>query len=268
MARSIETHHNPFEEAHSERTSWVKEKGSGAKSVIYFAGCTASYREQSIAESTASILSETLGYDVIVSDEEWCCGSPLLRTGHYELALEIARHNVDLLNSVDAESIIVSCPGCLRVLTQDYPEHGLKLNKPVFHISQILQERIDTLPSGAVDGTATYHDPCHLGRHCGIYDPPRDVVERLMGGGLVEMEHNRDDAMCCGNGAGLRTLFPDKAREIGTERVEQAIRTDADFLITACPFCKNLLDAQSLERIEVIDLPELVKRAGQQEGQE
>ncbi len=268
MATSVRTNHNPFEESHSERNSWINTKTTSGESVIYFAGCTASYREQSIAESTLSVLTSGLGYNVLVSDDEWCCGSPLFRTGHYDIGLESARHNVDLLNSMNAECIIVSCPGCLRVLTQDYPENGLELNKPVFHISQVLEDRLEVLSGRTINGTATFHDPCHLGRHCSIYDPPRNIIKHLLDGGLVEMEHNRDDAMCCGNGAGLRTLFPDKAKEIGTERVEQAIRTEADFLITACPFCKNLLEAQSMGRIEVLDLPELVKMAGQHEGEE
>ncbi|MHA1863079.1 MAG: (Fe-S)-binding protein, partial [Candidatus Thorarchaeota archaeon] len=117
------------------------------------------------------------------------------------------------------------------------------------------------LPVGKFEGSITYHDPCHLGRHCDIYDEPRTVIEKVSGSPLVEMERTRDNATCCGNGAGLRTLFPDKAKKIGTERVKHATDTGAKVLVTSCPFCKNMLESQSGEDLTVYDLPELVLMA-------
>ena len=83
----------------------------------------------------------------------------------------------------------------------------------------------------------------------------------MSGTSLVEMERTRDNAMCCGNGAGLRTLFPEKAKEIGSERVRQAKTTGANILVTSCPFCKNMLNSQSGDNLTVLDLPELVLMA-------
>lgn len=260
MADTIKEYHNPYSESHEIRNDWIETTKSDGTHLFYFTGCTAAYREKGITTDTIEVL-ETLGNQVSVSPEEWCCGSPLFRTGDEKLGLELARHNVEILNAIDAEEIVVTCPGCYRVLTKDYPDYDLKLNKPVKHISQVLEEQIDKLPVTVFGSSITYHDPCHLGRHCGIYDEPRKIIEKVSGMLPIEMERTRDNAMCCGNGAGLRTLFPEKAKKIGSERIRQAKNTGANILVTACPFCKNMLEAQSGEDMTVLDLPQLVLKA-------
>ena len=249
--------HNPFGEDHSKRNDWMKTGDSKGPKILYFTGCTAAYREKDNAQDTVSLL-EQLGYSVEVTPDEWCCGSPLIRTGDLESGLELAAHNVEVLNSIDAEEILVTCPGCYRVLTSDYSENKRKLNKPVRHISEFLGNSLEKLSTCEYDGLITYHDPCHLGRHSGVYDAPRDVIERVSGSPVIEMERNKDNAMCCGNGAGLRTLFPEHAKKIGAERIRHATNIDARYLVTSCPFCKEMLDSQSGETITVLDLPEFV----------
>jgi Fe-S oxidoreductase len=253
--------HNPFGEDHSKRNSWIETKESKGKKILYFTGCTAAYREKASAQDTVTLL-EQLGFSVQLTPDEWCCGSPLLRTGNQEAGMKLAAHNVEVLNAIDAEEILVTCPGCYRVLTTDYPENGHELNKSVRHISEMLKDEMGKLPTGSLDGSITYHDPCHLGRHSDIYDAPRQVIESVSGSAVVEMERNRDNAMCCGNGAGLRTLFRDHSKKVGAERVKQAKATDAKYLVTSCPFCKEMLDAQSDETLIVLDLPEFVMKAG------
>ncbi|MHA2024724.1 MAG: (Fe-S)-binding protein [Candidatus Thorarchaeota archaeon] len=260
LSKSIRKQYNPFDEPHEERNSWINPDKKEGRRVLYFVGCLASYREKEIVEDTVASL-ELLGHQVVIEEDEHCCGSPLFRTGNEEEGVTQARHNVDLLNAVDSEEIVASCPGCYRVLTQDYPKYGLELNKQVRHISEVLAESVDKLPSASFDGIVTFHDACHLGRHCGIYDPPREVIAKVSGKVVVEMERNRENASCCGNGAGLRTLFPDQAKKIGTERIRHATNVDAKYLVTTCPFCKNMLASQSDESITVLDLPELVMLA-------
>jgi heterodisulfide reductase subunit D len=257
LAESIQENHNPFSEPHESRNNWIEVKQEGSKKALYFTGCTAAYREKNIASSTVEVL-ESLGYEIAISPDEWCCGSPLLRTGDVDGGLELARHNVSLFNTFDVDEIIVTCPGCYRVLTHDYPEAGLEIDKPIRHISQVLESEANNLPAGDIKASITYHDPCHLGRHCGIYDEPREVIEKVSNSSLVEMVRSRDNAMCCGNGAGLRTLFPEKAKKIGAERIKHAKDVGAEILVTSCPFCKNMLEFQSGEDIEVYDLPEFV----------
>ncbi|MFW9849770.1 MAG: (Fe-S)-binding protein [Candidatus Thorarchaeota archaeon] len=254
---SIQRNHNPFNEDHSKRTAWLKKSKSGLKKILYFSGCTASYRESSISEATFEIL-ESLDYDVIVSSEEWCCGSPLLRTGFRDAALEQARHNVELLNSIDADEIVASCPGCYKTLSNDYANEGLELNKPVKHISQLLANSLQAVENAKTKERITFHDPCHLGRHMGEYEAPRTVIEKVTGTSTIEMDRTKENTTCCGNGAGVRTLFPDQASKIGRSRIDDALGVDASILVTSCPFCKNMLKSQANNAIRVLDLPELV----------
>ncbi|TFF84047.1 (Fe-S)-binding protein [Candidatus Thorarchaeota archaeon] len=259
MAEAVKETNNPFGESHDERNRWLEFSSNEGVPIVYFTGCTAAYREREIASSTVSLL-ESLGFSVKVSQDEVCCGSPLFRTGDEEAGLACAEMNAESLNSLEAEEIVVTCPGCYRVLTEDYPQLGIHLDKPVRHISELLAENIEKLPSRALQQSVTYHDPCHLGRHSGIYDEPRTVIERIIGEDIREMERTRENAMCCGNGAGLRTLFPEHAKSIGSERISHAEFTGADILVTACPFCKNMLASRASEDLEVLDLPELVAR--------
>ena len=256
----VKKNHNPFGEDHSKRNDWIKTNDSKGPRILYFTGCTAAYREKDSAQDTVSLL-EKLGYSVEVTSDEWCCGSPLIRTGDVDAGMELASHNVELLNSIDAEEILVTCPGCYRVLTSDYPDSGHELNKPVLHVSEFLSKSSDKLPKGEFGGSITFHDPCHLGRHSGIYDAPREVIAAVSGSSVVEMERNKENASCCGNGAGLRTLFPDHAKKIGDERIRHAKNVDAHYLVTSCPFCKNMLASQSGTDITVLDLPELIMMA-------
>ncbi|MFW9953133.1 MAG: (Fe-S)-binding protein [Candidatus Thorarchaeota archaeon] len=257
MRDSIINSHNPFDEPHANRNSWFHPKRKGVKSIIYFSGCTASYREQSIAKDTVELL-EFLDYRVNLSPDEFCCGSPLFRTGFDKDARSQAEHNVKVLNSMDGDIIVATCPGCYRALVDDYSLLGFDLNKPVEHISQLLdhelQDTKDLMPGKRI----TYHDPCHLGRHRGEYEAPRSVIKKITGHEPIEMERNRDNATCCGNGAGLRTLFPEYAQKIGSSRLQDARQIEAELIVTACPFCKNMLEKESKEQIEVLDLPELV----------
>ncbi len=256
LTDSIRIYHNPFEEPHEKRINWLKVKTGEGTPILYFAGCLASYKKIQIAQDTVTTL-ELLGYKVIVSEDEWCCGSPAFRTGDTETGLEQAYHNLEILNAIETEEIVTSCPGCYRVLTQDYPENELKLNKSVKHISEVLSDSRTSLPTAEFEGKITYHDACHLGRHSGIYDPPREVIMHVSGSKITEMERNRENATCCGNGAGFRTLFPEKAKKIGSERIQHAKNVDAQYLITSCPFCKNMLASQT-DEIKVLDLPEFV----------
>ncbi|MFW9847438.1 MAG: (Fe-S)-binding protein, partial [Candidatus Thorarchaeota archaeon] len=244
LLEAIKEHHNPFGESHSQRNDWIDIQKTEGSKIAYFTGCTAAYREKGIVESTTEILS-ALGHQVVVSSEEWCCGSPLLRTGFHEAAMEQAQHNVEILNSMDVESIVVTCPGCYRVLKQDYAENGFEIEAPVRHLSEVLERQLEDLWTGQIDGRITYHDPCHLGRHMGVYDAPRQVIQKVSGQEILEMERHGENANCCGNGAGMRMLFPEKAKQIGARRIQDAKDVGATVLVTACPFCKDILATQA-----------------------
>jgi Fe-S oxidoreductase len=258
---------NPYGEEQERRGDWL-EFGIDEKSkVLYFAGCTASFRLKGIAKSTASVLRK-LGIEfTYAGKDEVCCGSPFLRTGQRDVVERLFMKNYRVWEKMGIETIITSCPGCYRTIAKDYPrvaeEKGVEFNIEVVHTVSILDEYL----SKKVDANsnrirATYHDPCHLGRHMEVYDPPRNIIRKLCLE-LVEMEKTREFSLCCGAGGGLRSQFRDISFEIGRERVMEAIKTGAELLITCCPFCEYHLSksAEKLgNRIRVVDLVELADK--------
>jgi len=294
ISSAIKTNHNPFAEPHGKRNKWFVPTKTQGKKILYFTGCTAAYHENGIARSTVSILSH-LGYKVSVTPDEWCCGSPLFRTGFRNLGIEQARHNADTLNKSEGEQIVVTCPGCFRAFTKDYPQLGIELKKPVLHISQLLEKHLDALRAVDFGGAITYHDPCHLGRMSepyekwegklvevlalvymhdppkpirtgarGEYDAPRNVLRQIPGIELVEMERIREYAYCCGAGAGVKAAYPDFALSTAQNRLEEAESTGAQALVSCCPFCSTNFRDGIRERgspLEFYDLTELVARS-------
>jgi Fe-S oxidoreductase len=112
--------------------------------------------------------------------------------------------------------------------------------------------------------TLTWHDPCHLGRHCGVYEEPRNILRAIPGIKLVEMERIKDQSWCCGGGGGARTAFIDFAVETAKKRVGEADKSGAQGIVTCCPFCEqNISDAltQLNSPIKLYDLTELVAQA-------
>ena len=217
--------------------------------MIYFRGCTAREKETFIADATEKLL-KLAGVDYKVLDDEKCCGSVLLRTGFIEEAENQIQKNTEALSG---ELILTSCAGCYKTLKQDY--EGLD----VIHISQFLKELIDDnrLNFNKGDLTVSYHDSCHLGRHCNIFEEPRDVISAVAD--LVEMQNNHDNSLCCGAGGGVKSAYPEIADEMAESRIAQALETNVDLLVTPCPFCKlNLKD----RGLDVLDLTEFLIEYG------
>lgn len=223
--------------------------------MLYFRGCTARERLNSISESSEKVLN-ILDVNFETLDDEECCGSVLLRTGFKEEAMSHMKKNVKKLKD---EKIIVSCAGCYKTLKEDYKNHlGVELD--VIHISQLLNDLLNdknnnyNLNSSDSDLLVTYHDPCHLGRHSGEFEAPREVIKKFSK--LIEMENNRENSQCCGSGGGVKSAFPEIAKSIAIKRSEEAEATSCDLLVTSCPFCKLNLDENS--PLEVLDLSEFV----------
>jgi len=220
--------------------------------MLYFRGCTARERVNSISDSTEKLL-KLANIDFKTLENEECCGSVLLRTGFENDAKEHMRKNLAKLKD---EKIVVSCAGCYKTLKQDYKEHiGADLD--VIHISQLLNDIVSNIEyDSSIDNDilVTYHDSCHLGRHSGEFDAPRDVIKIFSK--IVEMENIRENSLCCGSGGGVKSAFPEIANSIASKRCEEAKNTGADILITSCPFCKLNLDENS--SFLVLDLSEFV----------
>ena len=217
--------------------------------MLYFRGCTAREKLTDIQEATEKLL-KLADVDYHILDDEKCCGSVLLRTGFTDEAAEQIKMNTEVLKG---EKIITSCAGCYKTLKEDYD--GLD----VVHISQLLNQLIKEgkLNLSKTDLNVTYHDSCHLGRHCDEFDEPREVIKSTAN--LIEMEYIRENSLCCGAGGGVKSAYPEIASEIGKSRIEQAKETGCETLVTPCPFCKLNLENDDLE---VLDLTEFLVKYG------
>ena len=252
VCENILKYNNPF----GEEKSVVETLGIEPKKakVGYFAGCTATYRSKKTSAASLSILKK-LGVDFTTVDEV-CCGSVMQRIGWDEKdVVELMKKNVEAIKSLGVETLVLSCAGCYRMFKKEYPKF-VDVPFRVLHMTEFLQEQeIDLKP---LKGVATYHDPCHLGRHVGVYEAPRAVISKIPELEFKEMEFNRQFSHCCGGGGGVRSAFPEQSGDIARTRVDEA--SFADYLITTCPFCVSNLELGLGDKkdIKVVDLTELV----------
>jgi heterodisulfide reductase subunit D len=219
-----------------------------------------------MAENTARVLSRG-GVDYgTLGNDEGCCGSTMMRTGLSEATRGMVLRNIERFEKASPSVIVTSCAGCYKTIRQDYPKFG-KLPAPIVHITELVSDLISSgklSPEIKIDKTVTFHDPCHLGRHNGLYEQPRKILESIPGLKLVEMERNREDARCCGAGGGVKTAFPDLAMDISGLRVADAEAVSAEMLSTSCPFCYQSLKSAISSReseVEMVDLMELLWRS-------
>lgn len=221
--------------------------------LLYFKGCTAREKLNSISKATERILkAANVKYETL--DDEKCCGSVLLRTGFLDDAIEQMNGN---LKDLEGRTILTSCAGCYKTLKEDYKKY-LSVELKVIHISQLLEQLIKENKisiKGKDNLNVTYHDSCHLGRHAGEYEAPRNVINSISN--LVEMENIKEKSRCCGSGGGVKSAYGDLSDSIANLRIKEAEETGADLLVSACPFCKLNL-SQNSDDLEVLDLSEFV----------
>ncbi len=255
---------NPYGEKREERAKWAqKYQFKNDAGILFFAGCTASYRMMELAKSTVEILMKA-GVDfTYAGEDEHCCGSPFLRTGQRDIAYWFFRKNLEEWKKRGVKTIVTTCSGCYRTIGKDYPEIaeelGYEWNLKVIHTVHLIWELIESGKLGFERSyeAVTFHDPCHLGRHMKVYQLPRRILEK-MGYQIVEMEHTMENSLCCGAGGGVKSQFKDLALQIGKKRINEAIKTGSGMVVSACPFCKLHLIHAAEKKIEVRDIVELV----------
>jgi Fe-S oxidoreductase len=264
---SVEEKNNPYNEPHF-KVEEIKKKYilPDKAEIVYFIGCTSNYRQQAIRDATLSVLKK-LELDFTIIDE-YCCGSPLIRTGQVKNITHLMQHNVDEIRRSGAKIVLTSCAGCFRTLSKDYPKFNYNFpdDIQILHSSHFLNEYLtknQIIIPELRNNEVTYHDPCHLGRHMNEYDAPRELLAKIPRVHLEEMKRNRELAWCCGSGGGVKIGYPKWAIEVATERVHEAEDTGADMIVSTCPFCKtNLEDAAKAcnSKIEVVDLIEILDK--------
>jgi Fe-S oxidoreductase len=264
---------NPLNEDRAKRADWAEglsvEDFSEGKEILYFTGCYFCYdpRLKKVARAAAGIL-KSAGIDFgILGTAENCCGESIRKTGDEELFRRLARENIKAFIENGVRRILVSSPHCYHTFKNEYPE--FMVNFEVVHITQYLLELIGEGKikfSKEYPKIVTYHDPCYLGRHNGIYDEPRDVLQIIPGIELREMPDSRVDSLCCGGGGGRIWMETAKGERFSDLRLEQAMGTGAEVLATSCPYCINnfedsRLTLEATEKITVMDITEIVAEA-------
>lgn len=299
IAERIEKSNNRYGSPHQNRTSWITNdiKIAPKADMLYFVGCRSSYVCTEIAQATAKILNKT-NTDFMVSADEWCCGYPLYSTGQIDAFLKQVEHNLEMVKNSGAKTILVSCAEGYKTWKVDYPKLLSKstddMDFKVVHIVEFVDELIKSGSlklNNKLDMKVTYHDPCNLGRLSeswyhwegerkrfgvleppktwrrgdkGIYEPPRDILKRIPGVELVEMERIRDNGWCCGAGAGVRDAFKEFALDVASERLEEANTTGAKAIISCCPACKEILNESAManrNKIKTYDITEIILQA-------
>lgn len=259
LLRNIREGDNPWREPPDGRARWVEEGLAAGRllerprdlprqpaPVLYFVGCTASYDGaiNKTAQWSAGLLQRAGVEFGILGGREPCCRGKLRRMGDPAFA-ELAAQNIDFLNSLGIRTLVASCAGCHKTLNQDYPKRG-RLRFEVLHITEFIHRLLvegRLRLSVPVEAAVTYHDPCHLGRHNQVYEPPRQALQAVPGLRLLEMPRNRQRSRCCGVGGGLKLAFPDLQKQMAGARIKEAEATGATALVTPCPSCFQGLEA-------------------------
>ncbi|KGO33167.1 MAG: heterodisulfide reductase-related iron-sulfur binding cluster [Desulfoprunum sp.] len=246
---ATEVNGNPLGMGYASRGDWADNLGiktldeDAEVDILYFVGCYASFDKRNIAVARSFVaLCQAAGIKVgILGKEEKCCGEPMRKMGNEYLYQSQAMENIETIKAYGVKKIVTTCPHCFNTLEKDYRDLGLTAEVVpyvVFLEQLIASGRLQLKSEGF---SCTYHDSCYLGRHNGIYQPPRTLIAKA-GGQITEMGRNRDQAFCCSAGGG-RILAEEKlGSRINIKRVQMATEAKADVLVSNCPFCLTMFE--------------------------
>jgi Fe-S oxidoreductase len=268
---SLTAEGNPLDEDRAKRADWAE--GLSVKpftedtEILFFGCCYLSYdpRMKKVATATADILNKAEVDYGILGAQESCCGESIRKTGAEDVFKGLAKENIKTFIDNGVKKIVVSSPHCYETFKKEYSE--FMVNFEVIHMSQFLlglikDGRLEI--TGEYGKTVTYHDPCYLGRHNGIYDEPREILRNIPGLKLNEMAASRNNSLCCGGGGGRVWMETPKGERFSDLRLEQARATGAEVLATACPYCISMFEDSrvtlELENdIEIKDITEILQ---------
>ncbi len=299
MVESLKREDNTLGELKENRGLWadglgLKDINTEKVEVMFHAGCRFSY-DPGLRETVRGVMEVLLdaGVDVgIAGKEEACCGGRVYELGYQGDGENFADDMIQRVKASGAETLVTACSDCYATFIYLYARMGKEMPVKVLHISQFLEGLIreGRLPfKNEIPMRVTYHDPCHLGRKgepyvgdwtgknklkrredqkrqgwFGIYDPPRNVLRALPGIELCEMERIREYSWCCGSGGGVLEAFPEFATATARERLEEALSTGAEALVTSCPWCEGIfretVEESGLD-LKIYDVNDLVRIA-------
>ena len=280
--RNLEQNGNPWGANKNDREAWIAECDFPVRVVegtlpddveyLFWVGCAGAYDER--AKKTTKAVAELLymaGVNfAVLGKKETCTGDPARRAGNEFLYQILAAENIETFKEVfegrvkGTKKVVVTCPHCFTTIGRDYAQSGFELEM-VHHtqlLNQLLREK-KLLPIKMSHTAMTYHDPCYLGRHNEIYQPPRELLEAT-GAQISEMPRNKERSFCCGAGGGRMWMEEKLGTQINLNRVDEAIATGAKELAVACPFCRVMttdgMTARSSD-VEVLDVAQVLLRS-------
>lgn len=274
MYENLEEYHNFYGLDQEDRGNWSFEVEDLYDEWLnlhhhtgYFLGCVYSYsgRAGQGPVSVLKLAKQANEKISIFSPAEYCCGTIYILGGDKEKAKKFAMHNVDKIQRLGIQNLIISCAGCYRVFTEEYPqllgkELPFKVISHMDYILGLIRAKKLSFPNTS-PVKVTFKDPCELGRHCGIYDVARDLLSALPGVENREMANTRDKALCCGAGGLLKANYPVMASDIALRLISQMEEQNVDFCLNACPSCLLNIDENlrlQASKIKSQDIAELV----------
>jgi Fe-S oxidoreductase len=284
--RNLEKAGNPWGANRADRNAWIAECDFPVEVItgalpdeveyLFWVGCAGAYEER--AKKTTKAVAELLYISgvkfAVLGARETCTGDPARRAGNEFLYQILARENIDTFNEVYAnykgkKKVVVTCPHCFTTIGRDYKQQGFELE--MLHHTQLLNTLVKTgrlKPVTQSSNSLTYHDPCYLGRHNQIYEPPRELLEST-GVELIEMPRNQERSFCCGAGGGRMWMEEKLGTRINMNRVEEAINTGAKEVAVACPFCRVMVSDGVTAKgsdTNVIDVAQVLLRSVKSES--
>ncbi|MFO7341371.1 MAG: (Fe-S)-binding protein [Bacillaceae bacterium] len=280
--QNIERQGNPWGLNRKEKENWrelredvyiptvkeLKKKGEDFE-YLFWVGSMGSYdsRSQKIALSFAKLMNIAGVKFAILGNKERNSGDTARRLGNEYLFQELAMANIEEFEKNGVKKIVTIDPHAYNVFKNEYPDFGF--TGEVYHHTELLLKWVKEgrlVPKYPVNETVTFHDSCYLGRYNGVYDAPREILKSIKGVKFVEIERNRENAMCCGAGGGLMWMEENTGHRINVARTEQALKVNPDIISSACPYCLTMLSdgtkAKAVEdRVKTYDVAEILEKA-------
>ena len=286
LFKGMENKGNPWNMSATARMDWAKDLPFDVKVVgddiesldevewLFWVGCAGAYEDR--AKKTTRAVAELLDMAGVtfgvLGNGETCTGDSARRAGNEFLFQGLAQQNVETFKEHKVKKVVSTCAHCFNTLKNEYKEFGIELE--VVHHTQLLNRLVregKLTPikdgDGAHQRTITYHDPCYIGRHNGVYTPPRELLQVLPGAEVVEMERNSERSFCCGAGGARMWMEETIGERINNNRTNEAVATGADQIAVGCPFCRVMLsdgltaaqsDGTAREEVEVLDVAQML----------